>query len=140
MRAAAGVSFLLAAQARKPSPSWSLGWAEGASKRRARSSDGDEAIEILSEYSCFRLVGSVFVRHGRTSWFNNWDRGRHDPFSGATAGVRCSMVCGRGRGCCSGRFSLRVAFYRLDHGRRLGQKSRQAFPGVLSHREHALSI
>ena len=33
---------------------------------------------------------------------------------------------------------LRFAFNRLDRGRRRGQNSRQAGPGVLSHREQAV--
>lgn len=48
VRAPASLSFLLTAQSRKPSRSGSItGRAEGASRRRARSSDSDEAIELL---------------------------------------------------------------------------------------------
>ena len=119
---------------RRPSPSGSLGWVEGVSKHRARSSDGDEVVELLSENACFRLVTSVLVRLGRASWLKNSDRGRHDVFLGATAGVRCSMVYRRGRGYRPGRLSLRFVFYHFDRGRRLGRKSRQAASGVLSHR------
>ena len=46
VRAAGSRYFVLAAQARKLSPSESLGCVEGALKRRARSRDGVEAIEL----------------------------------------------------------------------------------------------
>ena len=49
------------AQARKLSPSGSLGWAEGGPKCRAQSSDGDGAVELLSKYSCFRLSLGRFL-------------------------------------------------------------------------------
>ena len=45
-----------------------------------RSSDSDEDFELSSEYSCFLLVGSIFVRLGRASWLKNWDRGRNNVF------------------------------------------------------------
>ena len=108
--AAASLSFLLAAQAWKPFPPESLRWAEGASKCRARSSDGDGAIELSlsSEFWCFGVVGLFFVRLGKASWSKFWDHGCHDICLGATAGVRCSVVCRRGRGCCSGRLSFKV--------------------------------
>ena len=116
----------LAAQAKKPSPSGSLGWVEAASKRRARNSDRNEANELLSESSCFGLVGLVFVRLGRASWLKKCDRGHHDLSWDATAGVGCSTVCRRGRGHWHDRVSLRFEFYRLDRRCRSGQKSWQA--------------
>ena len=64
VRAAASFLFFLAAQARKLSPSGSLGWAEGSPKCRARRGNGDEAFKLLSEFSRFWLVGSVFMRPG----------------------------------------------------------------------------
>ena len=50
----------LAVQARKLSPPGSLGWAERALERRVRRIDCDEAIDVLSENSCFWLDGSIF--------------------------------------------------------------------------------
>ena len=79
------------------------------------------------------------MRLGRSSWVQKFDRGRHVFFLGATAGLRCAMVCSRSRSCCPRRLSLRLGFCGLDCGRRRGQKSRQAAAGVLSHREHATS-
>lgn len=46
VRVTASFSFHLAARDRKPPSPRSLGWEEEASKRRARSSGGDEAIEF----------------------------------------------------------------------------------------------
>ena len=139
MCAAAGLHFFLVAQASKLSPSESLVWAEGALKRGARNSGGDEVIGLLSEYLRFWLDGVVLVCLGRSSWLRNWARGRHDLLRSATAGIRCAMVCRRRRGYGPGRPSLRFAFCRLNRGRRRGQRSRQAVPGVLSHRKHAMS-
>ena len=116
VRATATFYYLLAAPARNPLPSGSLGWAEGGAKRRARSSDG-RVLKLLS--SCvFWLGGSVLVRMSRSGWLKNWAFGRHDRFLGATAGEGCAMVRRRGRGYCPGRLSLRFAFYRLDCDRR----------------------
>ena len=54
-RVRASLCFVLAAQARKPALSASLGWAEEAPKRHARNSDGDAAIiEVLKYPLCYR--------------------------------------------------------------------------------------
>ena len=127
----------LVAQGRKLSLSGCLGWAEGTLKRHVRNSNGDAAIEVSSVSSVFLLVCSIFVMVGRSNRPKKWACGRHDFVLGATAGVRCAMVCGRGRGYCSGRLSLRFAFYRLDRGHRSAQESPQTPPGVLTHHEHA---
>ena len=60
----------------------------------------------------------VHVAIGRSSWWKNCACDRHDFFSGATTGVRCAMVCIRGRGCCPGRHPLRFTIYRLVWDRR----------------------
>ena len=90
--------LFLVAQDRKLSFSGCLGWAEEALKRHVRNSSGDAAIEISSVFSVVLLVCSVFAIVGRSSRPKNWDCGRHDYFGGATAGVRCAMVYGCGRG------------------------------------------
>ena len=70
--AAASLYFVLTAQVRKPSLSASLGWADGAQKRRARNSDGGAAIiEVLSHPLCFRSLRLFVVALGRSSWGQN---------------------------------------------------------------------
>ena len=49
------------------------------------------------------------------------------------------MVCGRGRGCCSGRLPSRFAFYRLGGGHGAAHESWQALPGMLTHSAHAIA-
>ena len=101
---------------------------------------GTAAVMQLSRSRAYALfLCSVFVMVGRSSRPKNWACGRHDFLVGATADLRRAMVCGRGRGCCFGRVSLRFAFYRLDRGRRHSQESPQTPLGVLTHHEHATS-
>ena len=83
VRAAAGLCFVLAAQASKLSLSLLLGGRRKPKKRHARNSDGDAAIiEVLSyEYPlCFRPLRLVVVALGRLSWWQNWACDRHDFF------------------------------------------------------------
>ena len=137
VRAAASLFLFLVAQDRKLSLSGCLGRAEGA-KSHVRNSNGDAAIEVSSVSSVFLLACSVFVMVSRSSRRKSWACGRHG-FLGAATGVRCAMVCGRGRNYCSGRLSLKFAFYRLDRGHRNSQESPQTAPKVLTHHEHATS-
>ena len=58
---------------------------------------------------------------------------------GATAGVRYATVCGRGRGWCPGRHSLRFTIYRVRRGRRQSSSSRRIAAGELAQGEHATS-
>ena len=66
VRAAASLSFFVAAQARKLSLSASLAWAEGALKCHLRNSDGGAAIEVLSVSLVFWVYPSVLVLFGRS--------------------------------------------------------------------------
>ena len=115
---ACSLYFFSAAQATKLSLSASLERAEEALKHHARDSDGDAAIEVLSFSSVFWVDRLVLVALDRSSWWKNCACDRHDFIGRATAGVRCAMVCIRGRGCCPGRHPLRFTIYRVVCGRR----------------------
>ena len=91
-----------------------LGGRRKPKKRHARNSDGDAAIiHVLSYPLSFWSLRLVVVALGRSSWWQNWACDRHVFFLGATAGVRCAMICSREHGCCPGRHSLRSTIYRL---------------------------
>ena len=62
---------------------------------------------------------------------------RRDCFCGATASVRCAIVCRRGRGYSPGDLALMFAFYRLYRGHRCRHEMRRGVPGALTHRQHA---
>ena len=129
--------FCFAAQAWNLSLSASLAWAEGALKCHPRNSDGGVAIEVLSVSSVFWVDPSVLVLFGRSCCLKNCDCYRHDFFSGATAGVRCAMVCRCGRGWCPGRHSLRFTIHRISRGRRQISNSRRIASGALAQCDHA---
>ena len=104
-----------------------------------RNSDGGAAIEYLSVSSVFWVYPSVLVLFGRSCCLKNCDCYRHDFFSGATAGVRCAMVCRCGRGWCPGRHSLRFTIHRISRGRRQISNSRRIASGALTQCEHPTS-
>ena len=54
-------------------------------------------------------------------------------FGGAAAGVRCAMVCRRGRGWCPGRYSWRFTIYRIIRCRRQSPNSRRISSRALAH-------
>ena len=142
LRAAASLFSFLAAQARKLSLSGSLGWAERARKYHPRKSDGGAAMEALSKLSVlsvFWVYPSVFVAFGRSSWLKNWAWDRHDFVLGATAGVRCAMVCRRGHAWWSGRHSLRFTIYCLGCCGQQFSYSPRIASGTLAESEHAMS-
>ena len=137
--------FFSAAQTRKlsyqylVSLSGSLRWAEGAPKCHPRNSDGGAAIRVLRVSSAFWVNRSVLVLFARSSWLKNWGCDRHGFFWGAIAGVRCAMVCKRGRDWCLGRHSLRFTIYRISRGRRKTSNSRRIASRALAQGEHATS-
>ena len=96
MLAAASLFFFLVAQDNTLSFSGCIGWVEGALKRHVRNSNGDVALEVSSVSTVFFLVCSAF----RDGWpIDHAEKlGLRPPcfFLGATAGVRCAMVRGRG--------------------------------------------
>ena len=88
VRAAAGLCFVLAAQATKlllPA-SLKLGERRKPKKRHARNSDGDADIKVLSVSPVLWVDRSVLVRFGRSSWLDNWACDRHDFFEAPPPG------------------------------------------------------
>ena len=139
VRTAASLFLFFVAEGIKLPISGSLGWAKGAVKRHSWTSDGDVTIMVSIVSSVFLLVLLGF----RDGWpIEQAEKMILRPprfCLGATARVRCAMVCGRGRGYCSGRLSLRIAFYRFGRGQRSGQESPQTLPGGFTHHEHPTS-
>ena len=138
MRAATNLSVLLAAHARKPSLPGSLRWAEGASKRRTRSSDSDEAVELFSEYSCFWLLAAwpsellEKMHCGRHDFFFLRRHRRGMMYYGLQAWARLLPRLPA--------VEVRVLSPRSwSSTRPKNAKSCQAAPSVLSHRKHATS-
>ena len=60
--------------------------------------------------SVFRSIARFSCPLTDRNGVQNWACGRHNFASGAIAGVRCTMVCRRGRGYCHGGLALRFRF------------------------------
>ena len=88
-------------------------------------------VEVLSVSSVCWVHPSVLVLFGRSCSLKNKACDRHY-FLGATAGVRCAMVCRRWRGWCPGLNSFRFTIYRLSHGRRQSANRRWTASGTLA--------
>ena len=76
----------------------SLGWASADPKPHTGSSDGDTAIELVSEV----VTGLVLVWFGRQRRTTNWVCDGFDFFRGAADGLGCTKGLRRSRCDCSG--------------------------------------